>query len=88
MTVDEINDALDAMAAKAGGDPDQMPGLMTFHSDLWVTMPRFASVKTLDDRMRYRDIVIIVGSQERTAILTRAEAGDRGAAYRDLLPRP
>lgn len=89
MTVDEINDTLDAMAAKAaGGDPEQMPGLITFHTDVWVPMPRFASAKNMEDGMRYRDVRIHVGSQQKTAVLTRAEAGDRGEPYRDLMPRP
>ena len=88
MTLDELNDALDTMAAKAGGEPHQMPGLITFHTDVWVPMPRFASVKNMEDGMRYRDIRIAVGSKEKTAVLTRAEAGDRGGPYRDLLPKP
>ena len=88
MTLDELNDALDAMAAKAGGDPNQMPGLVTFHTDAWVPMPRFATVKNMEDGMRCRDVRIAVGSQEKTALLTRAEAGERGEPYRDLLPKP
>lgn len=87
MTREELDDALDTMAAKAGGDPDQMPGLITYQTDDWVHMPRVASVKSLDDQMRYRDVVIHVGAEQKTALLTRAEAGEQGEPYRDLTPR-
>ncbi len=36
MTPDELNDALDAMAAAAGGNPDLMPGLIPVESGHWV----------------------------------------------------
>lgn len=88
MTLDQLNDALDTMAANAGADPLKMPGLITFRTEDWIGQPRFASVKNLDDQMRHRDIVIHVSSQQTTAVLARAEAGERGAPYRDLLPRP
>lgn len=88
MTVDELNDALDAMAAKAGDDPQQMPGLITFHTDAWLAVPEVrAKVKNLADQMRHRDVVIHVGGQQTTAVLTRAEAGERGEPYRDLQAR-
>ena len=87
MTLPELDDALDAMEKAAAGDPHKMPGLITFRTDDWVPLPRFASVKTLDDGMRYRDVVILVGSQQQTTVLTRADAGDRGEPYRDLMPR-
>jgi len=33
MTPDQLNDALDAMAAAAGDDPDLAPGLITVETD-------------------------------------------------------
>ena len=33
MTPDELNDALDAMAAVAGDDPSKQPGLITAPAD-------------------------------------------------------
>jgi hypothetical protein len=38
--------------------------------------------------MRYRDIVVHVGSQKVTAVIPRGEASGRGGPYRDLMPRP
>jgi len=89
MTPDQINDAIDAMAAAAGGDPDKLPGLITVRTDDWVGSLRDfrATCKALSDGMRHRDIVIHVASNLRTAVLTRAEAGERGQPFRDLPPR-
>lgn len=89
MTPDELNDALDAMAAAAGGNPDLMPGLITVASGHWVQILSAvrATCSALNDGLRYRNIVIHVGSQQETKVLTRAEAGERGAPYRDLEPR-
>ena len=45
-----------------------------------------ATCSALPDGLRHRDIVIHVGSKQETKVLTRAEAGERGEPYRDLLP--
>nr|WP_303683301.1 hypothetical protein [Brevundimonas naejangsanensis] len=89
MTPDELNDALDAMAAAAGGNPDLMPGLITVESGHWVHVLSAvrATCAALNDGLRHRNIVIHVGSQQETKVLTRAESGGRGAPYRDLGPR-
>lgn len=89
MTPDQLNDALDAMATEADGDPDKMPGLITVRTDDWVgSLCEFrATCKALSDGMRHRDVVIHVASNLRTAVLTRVEAEERGAPFRDLMPR-
>lgn len=89
MTPDQLNDALDAMAAAAAGTPDHMPGLITVRTDDWVGSLRDfrGTCKALSDGMRHRDVVIHVASNHRTAVLTRADAGDRGQPFRDLMPR-
>ncbi|MEN5229104.1 hypothetical protein [Brevundimonas naejangsanensis] len=89
MTPDQLNDALDAMAAIAGDDPDLTPGLITVESGHWVNVLSAirATCAALNDGLRHRDIVIHIGSQQETKVLTRAEAGERGAPYRDLAPR-
>ncbi|MGU3455651.1 hypothetical protein ACLBV5_04995 [Brevundimonas sp. M1A4_2e] len=46
-----------------------------------------ATCAALNDGLRHRNMVIQVGSQQETKVLTRAEAGERGAPYRDLEPR-
>jgi len=88
MTPDQLNDALDAMAAAAGDDPNLLPGLITVETDHWVNVLSAVRAKctALHDGLRHRDIVIHVGSQQKTKVLTRAEAGERGAPYRDLAP--
>lgn len=89
MTPDELTATLDAMAAVAGDDPGQMPGLITVETDHWVQVLSAvrATCSALHDGLRHRDIVIHVGSQQETKVLTRAEAGERGAPYRELAPR-
>lgn len=89
MTLDQLNDALDAMAADAAGNSDLMPGLITVESGHWVHVLSAvrATCAALHDGLRHLNIVIHVGSQQETKMLTRAEAGERGAPYRDLAPR-
>lgn len=89
MTPNELDAALDAMLAAAAGNPDKMPGLITVESKHWVDVLSAvgATCARLDDGLRYRDVVIHIGAQQVTGVLTRAEAGDRGASYRDLAPR-
>ncbi|WP_292037104.1 MULTISPECIES: hypothetical protein [unclassified Brevundimonas] len=73
-------------AAAAAADPDQQPGLITVESGLWVehlSVVR-ATCSALHDGLRYRNLQIHVGSTLVTAVLSRAEAGERGAPYRDL----
>lgn len=86
MTPDDLNAALDAMAAAAGDDPNLLPGLITVESSHWVHVlsPIGATCARLDDGLRYRSIVVHVGSAQETKVLTRAEAGGRGAPHRDL----
>ena len=89
MTPTELDDALDAMQLAAASNPDLMPGLITVESNHWVQVlfgvrPTCAR---LDDGLRHRDIQIHVGSAQVTRLLTRAEADDRGAPYRELTLR-
>ena len=90
MTPDELDDALDAMAAAAGDDANLMPGLITVESGHWLNVLSAvrATCAALHDGLRHRDIVIHVGSQQETKVLTRAEAGERGEPYRDVTPAP
>jgi hypothetical protein len=89
MTPDDLNDTLDAMAEAANGDPDRMPGLITVQTDAWIN--RLGAVRakaaSLQDGLRHRDIRIEIASTNATAVLSRAEAGDRGEPHRDLSPR-
>lgn len=88
MTPNELDAALDAMAAAAGDSPDLTPGLITVESSHWVHVlsPIGATCARLDDGLRYRNIQIDIGSAQETKVLTRAEAGERGAPYRDMTP--
>lgn len=88
MTPTELDDALDAMQLAAAGNPDQMPGLITVETSHWVNVLSGvrATCSALHDGLRHRNIVIHVGSTQETKVLTRAEAGERGAPYRDLTP--
>jgi hypothetical protein len=90
MTPAELDDRLDAMAQEGASDPNKLPGLITIHTDDWVAAfdAVRAPCKNLADGMRYRDIVVHVGSQKVTAVVARGEASGRGAPYRDLMPRP
>lgn len=90
MTPDQLNDALNAMAAAAGDDPNLLPGLITVESGHWLNVLSAvrATCAALHDGLRHRDIVIHVGSQQETKVLTRAEAGERGEPYRDVTPAP
>lgn len=46
-----------------------------------------ATCANLADGLRHRNIMVAVASAYEMQLLTRAQAGDRGAPYRDLLPR-
>ncbi len=86
MTHDELDATLDRMAAS--GAAEGIPGLITVSSDHWcgpLSMMR-ATCASLSDGLRYRDIMVMVSSQFRTEVLSRGEAGDRGAPHRDLVP--
>ena len=89
MTLDELNDKLDAMQEAAGDEPHQMPGLITINTDLWVKdlADMRAPCKAIHDGMRHRDVVVQVSSVAKTEVLTRAQAGGRGEPYRDLAPK-
>lgn len=90
MTIDELNDALDAMQSAAGEDVAKRPGLIEVETDDYVdtlhalqtTRPR-----TLVDGIRIRDIKVAVGGVTATRLLTRDEAAERGEPYRDLAER-
>lgn len=88
MTPTELDAALDAMQMSAAGNAERMPGLITVESNHWVQV--LSAVRPtcarLDDGLRHRDVQIHVGSAQQTKLLTRAEAGERGAPYRDLAP--
>lgn len=86
MTPDELTATLDAMLQAAGGNPDLLPGLIEVNSTEWCealyVIERTA--KTLDEGIRHRNVKVAVSSLFTTRALTRAEAGERGAPYRDL----
>jgi hypothetical protein len=89
MTPTELDAALDSMQRAAGAAANQMPGLITVQTDEWIDRLSAVGAKCarLDDGLRYRDVVIHVGAQQQTKVLTRSEAGERGAPYRDPTPR-
>lgn len=89
MTLDELNHKLDAMAEAAGDDPQQIPGLITINTDLWVKelADMRAPCKAINDGMRHREVAVQVSSGAKTEVLTRAQAGGRGEPYRDLTTR-
>lgn len=90
MTPDVLNQTLDAMQQAAAGTPELMPGLITVQTSDWIerTSGVRATCKALHDGLRHRDIRIDIGAGQKTAVLTRAEAGVRGEPYRDLGARP
>ena len=89
MTPDELTAAVDAMAAAAGDNPDLLPGLIEANSTDWCeTIYQIErTAKTLDEGIRHRGVKVAVSSLFETKVLARAEAGDRGAPYRDLTSR-
>jgi len=89
MTPNDLDDALDAMQLAAAGNPDLMPGLITVESNHWIHVLGAigATCARLDDGLRHRDVQVHVGAAQETKVLTRTEAGDRGAPYRKLAPR-
>ncbi|WP_447909469.1 hypothetical protein [Brevundimonas bullata] len=87
MTRDELDATLEKMTAAA--TPDQGPGLITVESNHWVhhlSVVR-ATCSALHDGLRYRNIQLHVSSTFETKVLSRAEAGERGAPYRELTPQ-
>lgn len=89
MTPNELDTALDAMLLSAGENAAQMPGLITVQTDDWIDRLSAVGAKCarLDDGLRYRDVVIHIGAQQETKVLTRAEAGELGAPYRVPTPK-
>ncbi len=87
MTPDELNAALDAMQSAAGGDDGRKPGLITIPTDAWIESFYAVAVKpkTIVDGIRIRDIKVAVCASNEAKVLTRAEAGERGEPYRDLV---
>ena len=92
MTPADLDDALDAMelSARASGNLGLAPGLITVQSDHWINVLGAIRAKaaTLADGLRHREIKIEIANENVNAVLTRADAGDRGAPYRDLSSRP
>ena len=88
MTPDELTAAIDAMMNAAGDNPDLLPGLIEVNSGDWCdTLHQIErTAKTLDEGIRHRGAKVAVSSLFETRVLTRAEAGERGAPYRDLTP--
>ncbi|MGX5637669.1 hypothetical protein ACWKV8_14945 [Brevundimonas diminuta ATCC 11568] len=89
MTPEQLTTALDAMTAAAGDNIDLLPGLIEVNSDEWCDT-LYAIEKTtrsLDEGIRLREIKVVISSAYETRVLTRTEAGERGAPYRDLVSR-
>ncbi|MGH7028084.1 hypothetical protein [Brevundimonas sp.] len=86
MTPDQLTAALDAMQQAAGDEAQLLPGLIAVNSAEWCDSLYAVEriTKTLDEGIRHRGIKIVVSSLFETKVLTRAEAGDRGAPYREL----
>lgn len=89
MTLEQLSDTLDRLQQAAGEDADRLPGLIEVNSDVWCqslyAIERIT--KTLDEGIRHREIKVMVSSLFDTRVLTRAEASERGAPYRDLAAR-
>lgn len=85
MTAEELTAAIDAMIAAAGSDAERLPGLITVNSTDWCNALHDIEhvTRTLDEGIRHRGIRVSVSSAFETKVLTRAEAGERGAPYRD-----
>lgn len=87
MTPDDLHALLDAMQSAANGDDGKKPGLITVQTDDWIERisgMQSGRPQTIVDGIRIRDIKVAVDAKATTAVLTRAEAGDRGEPYRDL----
>lgn len=69
MTPEELTEALDAMAAAAGDNPNLRPGLITVKDVEWV--PTFYVLKeecrTLDEGVRHRNIKVAISPRWRPA---------------------
>ena len=89
MSPSELDDALDAMQTAANGDAERLPGLIAVESGHWVdTLSAIgATCSALHDGLRHRNIQVHIGSGLKTRVLTRGEAGQRGAPYRELSDR-
>jgi len=89
MTPEQLTAALDALITAAGNNTDLLPGLIEVNSTEWCeTLYQIErTAKSLDEGVRHRGIKVVISSAFETRVLTRAEAGERGAPYRDLAPR-
>lgn len=88
MTPAELNAQMDAMTAAANGVSEALPGLITVQTDtwiqsLWALRPTCAA---LSDGLRHRNIQVQIASTFEIRLLTRSEAGGRGAPYREPSP--
>lgn len=88
MTPEQLTAALDAMAAAAGDTTDLLPGLIEVNDTEWCeTLSAIEkTARSLDEGVRHRGIKVVISSAFETRVLTRAEARERGAPYRDVLP--
>lgn len=88
MSPDDLRNAIDAMAAAAGDNPDLLPGLIEVSSNDWcdALYQIERTAKTLDEGIRHRGLKVVVSSLFKTRVLTRVEAAERGEPYRDLTP--
>jgi len=86
MKPDELATAIDAMIEAAGEDADKLPGLITVNSEEWCSglCDIDHSTRNLEEGTRHRGIRVWVSSEYQTKVLTRAEAGERGAPFRNI----
>ena len=86
MTPAELDSILDAMQQAAADNSDLLPGLITVQTSDWINSVSAVSAKcsALHDGLRHRNVQIHIGATHETKVLTRIEAGERGAPYREL----
>ncbi len=88
MTPEQLTAALDAMVDAAGDNTDLLPGLIEVNSTEWCeTLYQIErTAKSLDEGVRHRGFKVAISSAFETRVLTRAEAGERGAPYMEISP--
>ncbi len=87
MTKDELAAAIDDMIQAANGDADKLPGLITINADEWCAglCEIEHATRNLEEGTRHRGIRVWISSEYQTKVLTRAEAGDIGKPFRDVV---
>ncbi|MGH1559616.1 hypothetical protein ACRAWD_21970 [Caulobacter segnis] len=93
MTLDEIDHLLDFMAKEAAekGDESLLPGVISLSADAYGRVPPnsgMACTKILEGIPLSRRAGARRARRERTRSWNRADAGDSGAPYFDLEPKP